>query len=342
MRSPIQKVVRTIAAPSSASRFEAQKHGGSRAAHDKYMTWESFNTIEQRQPPVALTPPETITVAAWNLERCKCVEQSAELIQHHGVDVVLATELDWGMARSSQRHTTRELAELLGFGYVFGVEFVELGTGDSYETEHFSDVPNEVGIHGNAILSRFPLSDASLIPIEEEGGWYVRSPKNDGQLRLGGRMAMAAKLGSVTFVAVHYESESNAHGRARQTECLLSSVGKTYGSGATVLGGDLNTRAFSDERLDRATVLAETSRVEPAFEYFENHGFEWRSVNTGAPTTRALPHRQARYPLGVLDWLLVRGVAASSPRVVPALSTRADYLSDHEMIVARINIGAAS
>ncbi|MBT7205226.1 MAG: hypothetical protein HN867_17330 [Deltaproteobacteria bacterium] len=66
----------------------------------------------------------------------------------------MATEVDWGMARSKHRHTTKELAERLGWGYAFRVEFVELGLGDPPETAEFNGVPNEHGLHGNAILSR--------------------------------------------------------------------------------------------------------------------------------------------------------------------------------------------
>ncbi|MBT6727211.1 MAG: hypothetical protein HOA75_10715 [Deltaproteobacteria bacterium] len=40
------------------------------------------------------------------------------------------------------------------WGYAFRVEFVELGLGDPPETAEFNGVPNEHGLHGNAILSR--------------------------------------------------------------------------------------------------------------------------------------------------------------------------------------------
>lgn len=115
-------------------------------------------------------------------------------------------------------HTTRDLARLLGFAYVFGTESVELRSGDEHETSLFARVPNRHGLHGNAILSRYPPQTPALIPVEDGGSWFTANPKNDGHLRISGRMAIAARVETtaepVTFAAVHYESDTHADGRA--------------------------------------------------------------------------------------------------------------------------------
>lgn len=339
MRKPITFAVPAMQPPTAEERAEAKRHGGSQSHNDQYQSsWPCLTTIEAAPPAATLPLPASLTVAAWNIERCKRVEDSAELIRASGADVVLATEMDWGMARSGQRHTTRDLAALLGFGYVFGVEFVELGTGDPYETGLFADVPNDHGLHGNAILSRYPLENPALIPIDDGGAWYVGAPKGDGQFRVGGRMAMAARLGPLTLVAVHYESESDADGRETQTGRLLDEVRALYGDGPTVIGGDLNTRSLTDQGMDSSAILAAPEQAEPAFARFAAAGFDWKTTNTGAFTTRAAPGKTVRYPLKVLDWLFVRGAAASQPRVYPALSARGEYLSDHELITARVTL----
>lgn len=341
MRDPIRTLIREMNGPSIEARSEAATKGGDQAAHDQFlMAWPCLTTIEARGPQLDLPVPKELTIAAWNIERCKRVEDSAALIRTSGADVVLATEMDLGMARSGQRHTTRDLADLLGFGYVFGTEFVELGTGDAFETSLFADVPNQGGLHGNAILSRYPLHAPALIPIEEEGTWFIGQPKNDGQLRIGGRMAMAAQIetpgGALTLAAVHYESESDAPGRAAQSERLIASLDRHFDNPRCIIGGDLNTRAFSDQGLTSEQCLHAPDSVEPCFASFAARGFDWRMTNTGAPTTRAAPGKPVRYPLQVLDWLFARDVAAAHPRVIPALSNKRDYLSDHEMIVTRI------
>ena len=337
MRNVISNCVEQMQPPSIEERAEAAQHGGSQAHNDQYQSdWPCLNTIEVAQPVAALPMPSALTVAAWNIERCKNVEDSAELIRASGADVVLATEVDWGMARSGQRHTTQDLARLLGFGYAFGVEFVELATGDAYETSLFADVPNSGGLHGNAILSRYPIADTALIPLDDGGGWYVRAPKGDGQFRVGGRMAMAARLGGLTLCSVHFESESDADGRAQQAQRLAESLDTHFGTGPAIIGGDLNTGGFTAADYDTNSVLNRPEPVEPCFSVFAAHGFDWRTTNTGHPTTRAAPGRPVRYPLSPLDWLFARGCDAAHPRVVPAVSSRGAYLSDHELVLCRV------
>jgi endonuclease/exonuclease/phosphatase family metal-dependent hydrolase len=300
-------------------------------------SWDCLTHVELRQPPSA-PRPNALTVAAWNIERCKRVPESAQLLRQSGADIVLATEMDHGMARSGQGHTTRELAEALGMGYAFGVEFVELGTGDPYETGLFADEPNAHGLHGNAILSRFAMEKVALLPIEHSGQWFTGTPKSDGQFRIGGRMAMAAQIGGVTYVSVHYESESDAAGRADQTRRLLDLIAQDYGDGPCVIGGDLNTAAFSDQRMAGGDILADPISVEPSFAAFAQAGFDWQSSNAPGITTRAAPGKSVNYPLKKLDWLFTRGLDASGPAILPALCERGDYLSDHELITARVTL----
>ncbi|SMX36841.1 endonuclease/exonuclease/phosphatase family protein [Maliponia aquimaris] len=341
MRPILTRTVAEMETPSAALRAEAIAQGGSAAFSARAQAdWPCLTTVELRQPPSPLPPPRQLTVAAWNIERCKRVEDSADLLRATGADVVLATEVDLGMARSSQRHTVRDLAQDLGFGYAFGTEFVELGTGDPVETALFADVPNDHGLHGNAILSRYPLENVALIPLDAGGMWFVSQPKSDGQLRLGGRMALAAQIvtaaGPLTIAAAHYESESDAQGRATQTRAFLDGLHHTYGDGPAVLGGDLNTNRLMDGTRTGAQAVQTPAAAEPCFDVFADHGFDWRACNTGQVTLRAAPGKPVRYPLPILDWLFTRRVAPSDPRVHAALSPAGHYLSDHELLSVRI------
>jgi hypothetical protein len=108
-----------------------------------------------------------------------------------GAPVLLLSELDQGMARSGQRHATRELASRLGCGYAFGVEFLELGLGDVREREAHAGVENAVGYHGGAILSSSAFVETALVRVERSGRWF------DGVLgerRVGGRIAVLCRL----------------------------------------------------------------------------------------------------------------------------------------------------
>ncbi|MBB95858.1 MAG: metal-dependent hydrolase [Rhodobacteraceae bacterium] len=324
-------------------RDTARASGGDRAAHDAMQSsWPCLTTIELSQPAAPLPAPSELTVCAWNMERCKRVEDSAALLRAAGADVVLATEMDLGMARSGQRHTTRDLAEALGMGYVYGTEFVELGTGDPFETAAFGDQPNRAGLHGNAILSRFHLIAPCLIPLDDGGLWYVTNPKGDGQHRVGGRMAMAAQIdtesGPLTLAAAHYESESDPSLRAEQSRLLISGLARQYGSGPGVIGGDLNTNWLADGMRTAAEIIADPGSVEPGFTHFADAGYDWRSAMTAGFTTRCAPGRAAKYPLMILDWLMVRDAKAFAPRIWPAISSAGQYLSDHEMLSTRIRV----
>ena len=342
MREPISRPVASLTPPSIAARDQAEKGAKTEEIQDAILAeWPCLSEVEVYTPALTIEPSRRLTVAAWNMERCKHVEHSAALIRAVEADIVLATEMDFGMARSGQVHTTRDLAAKLGFAYAFGVEFVELGTGDLRETAAFSGVANRHGLHGNAILSRYPLSDIRLIPIADDGLWFLHSPKNDGQRRIGARMAIAARVetaeGSLVIVSVHYESESDAAGRAAQTSVLVREVEAIYGSGPAVIGGDLNTKAFLETGVAGAAMLAQAESIEPCFGGFAKTGFDWKTANSGETTTRLHSYDPAERPLKTLDWLFVRDAQADNPRVVPAVGDDGTVLSDHDMVVVEIS-----
>lgn len=339
MRDVVDVIVDVMEAPNASLRSEAASVFATEDLHDTFLReWPCLQSIEQQQPQVSLPTPRALCVAAWNMERCKRVEDCADLIRSVGADVVLATEMDIGMARSGQRHTPRELAQDLGYGYAFATEFVELGVGDPFETGLFADVPNSQSLHGNAILSRYPLQSPKVIPLDDTGRWFTGSPKSDGQRRVGGRMAITAAIetafGPVAFVAVHYESESDAKDRLAQTDVLLAGLDQTHPGVPCVIGGDLNTADLAGH--DVQTCLLRPETIEPSFNSFRDAGFDWRNCNDGKPTTRAAPGKPVDYPLKRLDWLFARGLSAHAPETVPAISIAGHYLSDHELVLARI------
>ncbi len=340
-RNAIDRRVETLEPPSAVQRQEALSLSGSRKVHDRLLaSWPCLSTIETSALTVPVAPLSGLTVTAWNMERCKQVEQIADVIAGAGADVVLATEMDRGMARSGQRDTPGDLAGCLGWGYAFGVEFVELGLGDVRETRDHAGEINRQGLRGNAILSRYRIDDVRLLPLEANGDWFVGAPKDDGQVRVGGRVALAARLATerepVVIVAVHYESQSDSTDRARQTRRLLECLAKEFGDTRCIIGGDLNTKGFLLAGLTGSAMLDVVAETEPSFAHFAAEGFDWRHSNTGAHTTRLHPEDPPGSPLTTLDWLLVRGVHAGRPFVVPACGANGRYLSDHEMVGATV------
>lgn len=303
-------------------------------AHDRFAAQvPALNAVEHRPAPVERPVPPRLRVAAWNAERLKYHAPSAALLR--GADVVLLTEADIGMARSGNRHTVRDLAEALGMGWAYGVEFVELGLGDARESEWHADDDNRAGLHGNAILSRHPLLDPVIIPLDAGGTWFAGRSGN--QRRLGGRMAIAARLDAprpLWLVAAHLESHSDAADRARQGERLAAAIDRLVPAGAgVVLGGDFNTK----EALGSLE-----APEEPLFAVLRDAGFDWRRCNAPGPTQRTRPDGTPVAPFAKLDWLFTRHVEAEAPATIPAVDETGAAISDHDVVAATVVTGVAA
>lgn len=277
--------------------------------------------------------PSEMSVLAWNLERCISPVSSAQLIAQHSPDIVLLSEMDCGMSRTKQQHTTKLLADNLNMNYIFGVEFFEIGLGSGPELEFAKDDFNACGWHGNAILSKVPAKFMALIRLDDHGHWYCMSDGTDqNQPRVGGRMALAAiypsKKGDVCFVSTHLESAGSISIRQSQIDRIISAV-DVFAPGLPIIcGGDLNTgNNLADFDWKRETL----------FEAAERQGFDWDS-NAQGTTTR--PSKLTRFPDRAmkLDWFMKRNLAGRDAKIIPALDQNCEPISDHELIAATFSI----
>jgi endonuclease/exonuclease/phosphatase family metal-dependent hydrolase len=241
----------------------------------------------------------------------------------------------------------RAAGEALGQGYVFGVEFVELGLGDAEERRRLAGIENARGLHGAGILSRYALRRPALVRIEADGNWF---DDRRGERRIGGRMAVLAALRAgdrdVVFATVHIESHSSPRQRADQTAELLARL-EDYAPGApAVIGGDFNTSTVTHEAeaaADFAALLHEAPlrlldpvAYEPLFEAAARHGFDWRRANARGATTRNTGRLDRQEPPYKLDWFFTRGVEARNATIVPAVTPDGDAVSDHELLLLEI------
>jgi len=287
-------------------------------------------------------------IGAWNLERGAQWSKAVDCIRDAQLDVVLASELDFGMSRSQQLHTTQHMAQALGWHWAFAVEFIELGLGSPWEQNRPSDeAENLAGLHGNAILSRFPLDDLRLIRFQNSDGYWWHRRWNEP--RLGGRIALVATLqsayGPVQIVSTHLESNANPRHRASQVSDILEQLEPNT---ATVLGGDLNTNTIDIDqssdlfRLRSALVQADATRFlqpephEPVFALLASAGFRKGTANTADTTQRPRERGYPKPPFGRIDWLFVRGCLATNPATLAALDPTGQTISDHELITANI------
>ncbi|HWF88093.1 MAG TPA: endonuclease/exonuclease/phosphatase family protein [Pyrinomonadaceae bacterium] len=212
-------------------------------------------------------------------DRKQILQQVALLKQ---ADVIVLNEVDWGLKRTEYRNVAAELAAALRMNYAYGVEFVEvdpiaLGTEEFEEvsdqdraklkTEITVDKSRYRGLHGTAILSRFPLENVRLQQFEKQPhDWYkaeresvrpleagkrkagelVFREKVQREVRRGGRMMLTAEIaderfpgGRLTIVATHLEDKTKPEGRRKQLEELLRRISET--SATVVVAGDMNT-----------------------------------------------------------------------------------------------------
>ena len=142
----------------------------------------------------------------FNMERGVYIDESIEFLidipSLQPFDLILANELDFGCARSGEKNTAEEVAKALGLSYVFGLEFIELKDA-------------ALGVHGNAVFSRWPIKWAEVFRLPEQYNWYF-----DRQKRIGARVAIVCSLGiggrEVGAVSVPQENRAGSAGREAQ------------------------------------------------------------------------------------------------------------------------------
>ena len=346
-------IVKNIVPPSEATR-NAIGNGPTELAafHAAFSEMQCLDQIEQATP-LAPDPPllNSARIMFWNAERLKYLMPSIALLGATKADAYLLCELDLGMARSGNIHTTAGLAQGLSAGYIFAVEFVELGLGDARERHWHKGTTNIAGLHGAGLMSRHVLQHPRLLRLETSGRWF---DGKFGERRVGGRIAIMAELElggkSVLLVSVHYESHTGPEDRLAQTRLLLDNIDRFNPGQPVLIGGDFNTNTLdraNHERLERAQqVLRDDPHrfnypmaYEPMFEELHRRGYDWKSCNVmGARTQRTRPDGTPQEPLGRIDWFFSRGLKCSDPAVIPAIDEADMAISDHEALAVTIQL----
>ena len=187
---------------------------------------------------------------AWNIERGAQFDGQLEAFRSHpylkACDVLLITEADAGMARSGNRMVAETLARELGMAEVFAPCYIALGKGSGVER----GVPGEntFGLHGNAILSRYPIRDVRIIPLDNGVDKMAHREQ-----RMGRQAAVAARIDlpnlPLQAVSVHLDAQSTQRHRRDQMRVVLDAVS---GDLPAILGGDWNTSTYDSSRAYRA------------------------------------------------------------------------------------------
>lgn len=183
---------------------------------------------------------------AWNLERGIQFDGQLDAFQNHAYlrsgDVFLLTETDVGMARTRNRAVVQELAARLKMHFAFVPCYLNLTKGSGVEPEMEGE--NTLGLHGNAILSRYPIRNVR--PIHLKNGIDKMAGR---EKRLGRQTALAAEIAfpnyRATAVSVHLDANSSQRHRAEQMRQVLNAVAADH---PVILGGDWNTTTYNSSR----------------------------------------------------------------------------------------------
>ncbi|WP_052003578.1 endonuclease/exonuclease/phosphatase family protein [Microvirga sp. BSC39] len=341
MRPLIDRIVSGLQPPDSAVLEEARQASEQhqQAAHGNLLAHiPALHAVEQAPPAEPLPWPGSLRIAAFNAQRLKNRRAARHLMEQAGAQVTLLSEVDVGMARSGNVHTLCELIAGSRKGYLYGAEFVELDLGGADEIAQCAGQSNARGLHGNAVVTGLALEHPRLIPLEEHGLWF---PGIDGfQRRIGGRMAIAARVAQAPrplwIVSTHLESKTDPADRQGQIKALLRALDEIAPGEACVIGGDFNTKALPRGQDERHLLLEAPEAYEPLFADLREAGFEWRHANLARPTQTPGPTNKHEPPFGKLDWIVVRGLEASNPQIIPARDEQGRALSDHDMIAVDV------
>jgi endonuclease/exonuclease/phosphatase family metal-dependent hydrolase len=241
--------------------------------------------------PVATAPGSDIAALAWNIERGIMFDGIVDSLQNHAdlkeKDLLLLTELDYGMARSGNRFVAKELAERLKLNYVFAPVYIALQKGSGVEAAMEGE--NTRSIHGLAMFSKWPMRNVHAVPLPNGKDKMWGKEKRLGFLR-----ALFADIehpaGTFRAVTIHLDAHCSRAHRRRQMKIILDHL-DTLEPLPTLLGGDWNTTTFNSQSSTRAIM-----------------GY-WRRVFMGPKNvaTRHLPHPERYFERSLFNELESRG-----------------------------------
>ena len=247
--------------------------------------WDQLET-GSFAPPGASMPLQSIRVVNWNINRGQQLNAVLDFLRDAAADVVLLQESDVNAQRTQRRNVAREIAEALRMNYVFGREFEELTQGDH----------NSPAYHGQAALSRLPLSSSRILRFHMQSGfwhprWFIPNIQKS-QRRLGARMALITEITwserSLIVYNLHLESRGDNALRRSQLTQVLEDARQLISETPVVIAGDFN---IDLSRQPDISIIGDARFNNP----FNNGNVR--------PTTARSRLGRAR----TIDWILTRG-----------------------------------
>jgi endonuclease/exonuclease/phosphatase family metal-dependent hydrolase len=238
-------------------------------------------------------------------------------------DLFILNEVDNGVTRTDYRDVGRELAQALHMNYAYAVEFLEIdplnlgleqvkmADKDAQADIQKSFEPDQsryLGLHGTAVLSRYPIRKATIRSLPVCYDWFLgekkaisklESGKRGGanllfmeritrEVRRGGRTTLFVELavpesptGAITVVAPHFETKCKPECRRKQMAAILEWIKAE--KNPVILAGDLNTSGTDTSPTSVSKVIM--NRLKDPDKWAVT-AIKW---STGAPTILLVP-----------------------------------------------------
>ena len=234
------------------------------------------------QSPPSREPSNTFRLMTYNIhqgfsaENVPSLDMIVEVVSREAPDVLVLQEVVRGWMIDEQHDALSVLAERLDMPYVFA--------------------PNIGDLYGNAILSRFPMTDVKRVH-------FAVQPSARHQPR----GAVGVRIGDVLVVTTHLDDVQDAESGAIRQEQVRTIFREWDGEQLAVIAGDMN---------------AEPGSLEMGL--FSEAGYSDLAESLGPTTTMDDPPKRIDYIWGI-------GVIGSSQHKVRALGA-----SDHEALVINV------
>ena len=266
---------------------------------DPALSADDIHKIVGRPATVAAPAglPERLDVVSWNIERGVRFAGVLDTLRTLDADVLLLQEVDRYCDRSDGRDVAADLAAALGMNWIFAGEFQEIGEGTK----------GRAALHGQAILSRYPITDAGVLVFADQA--RLRWRLSPVQPRRGGRMALRARTGGMLVYTAHLESGGNDTLRRKQLdEMVRDQRREARPDERVVLAGDFNNPPVAQSSMFGA-IRSEL--------FIDSHGATPRLTSIGRS-----------YPI---DWIFVKNLAFLESNVYTV-----NGVSDHFPVVASV------
>lgn len=248
-------------------------------------------------------------------------------------DVWILNEVDWGVKRTEYREVVRELAKTLNMNWAYGVEFLEidpkqLGT-DTFDDGETKEEREELleefkvdkerlrALHGNAVLSRYPIKSARLVPFTIGYDWFKESKirplekaKRKAAILIGEDLLREVRRGQrttlfvdldipeapgqrVTIASTHLENRAKPAIRRQQMAELLNEVREV--PNAVIIAGDMNSTGSNGTPTSIENMLYKRYG---SLDFWTTKGIQWTTgvgmIYTGAKAAMSLSGIQYR------------------------------------------------